>query len=194
MSVTPEQILAHRKARKESGMTGCITGQPEPELDFFGYADVQSWRPADPMNPHCFCFDCRDLWDPKALIDTELVNTWHTEASKVYEDLLPKPETKLRPPPLLIPPRTETYLAWPMAPRHRDVMNETKEERIKKDLLDLISSFRGDLIEVMDSRRRTLYYENPQERDEFLKEVSKKEDDLWDKIRAAELLISALDH
>jgi hypothetical protein len=82
------EILQHRESRKDAGMVGCITGKPTPEMDFFGYRDVQSWRPADPMNPHCFCFDCRGLWDSDAAIDAELVNSGHWWACDVYASLL----------------------------------------------------------------------------------------------------------
>lgn len=87
-SLTTQQILNHRAARKAAGLVGCISGRPAPAINFFGYSDVQSWRPADPMNPHCFCFDCRDLWDRDAAIDLELVQSGHTRALEVYGELL----------------------------------------------------------------------------------------------------------
>lgn len=90
-------------------MAGCITGRPEPELDFFGYKDVQIWNldaqgrlNGDPgfdyMDPHCFCFDCRGAFDPKATVDAELVNRGHVRACFVYASLLPKvPEAPQQP-------------------------------------------------------------------------------------------------
>lgn len=83
------EILQDREARKSAGLVGCITGRPEPEISFFGYSDVQSWRPADPMDPHCFCFDCRELWDTDGTIDAELVNKGHNGALYAYRNLLP---------------------------------------------------------------------------------------------------------
>lgn len=89
-NITPEQVKAHRASRKTAGMAGCITGRPVPPMDFFGYKDVQSWRPADPMKPHCFCFDCRDLWDNDASIDVKLIQEGHKMAVWTYAELLPK--------------------------------------------------------------------------------------------------------
>lgn len=81
---SPMEILAHRKARKEAGLAGCITGKPVSTRIVFGFSDIQSWRPTNPMDPHCFCFDCRGLWDSEGTIDAELVNTGHAEARWVY--------------------------------------------------------------------------------------------------------------
>lgn len=100
MTITPTQVREHRELRKRSGMVGCITGRPEPEMDFFGYRDVQIWyRDAsgrlngDPgfnrMDPYCFCFDCRDSFDRDGTIDAELVNSGHQRAFFVYSSLLP---------------------------------------------------------------------------------------------------------
>lgn len=92
------EILLHRKNRKDAGMAGCITGRPTPELDFFGFRDVQIWHMdasgrlicdgGDRMDPYCLCFDCRDAFDPKAEIDTQLVNQGHERACYVYASLL----------------------------------------------------------------------------------------------------------
>jgi hypothetical protein len=96
-TITPQQIINHRAWTQASGASGCITGRPVPEISFFGFRDVQSWRPADPMNPHCFCFDCRGLWDKDATIDAELVNSGHKWACEAYASLLPtRPSTPVR--------------------------------------------------------------------------------------------------
>jgi hypothetical protein len=79
------------------------------------------------------------------------------------------------------------------APRHRDIMNESRDTRIKKDLLELIGDFQNELITVMDSRRRSIFMKNEEEREAYLADVDEKEADLWNKMRAAETLISALD-
>lgn len=86
--VSPSAIIEHRANRKRSGMVGCITGKPVPEINFYGFSDVQSWRPADPMEPHCFCFDCRELWDSDGTIDAQLVNNGHEWACQVYRSIL----------------------------------------------------------------------------------------------------------
>lgn len=88
--ITPQQILDDRTARKDAGLVGCMTGQPEPAIDFSGYNDVQIWRPLDPKDPHCFCFDCRDIFDTFGEIDAELVNEGHANACYAYRNLVPE--------------------------------------------------------------------------------------------------------
>jgi hypothetical protein len=97
--ISPSQILNHREARKNSGLVGCITGRPEPEMDFFSFRDVQIWnRDAsgrlngdegfNPRDPWCFCFDCRDAFDPNGTTDAELINEGHTRATEVYQNII----------------------------------------------------------------------------------------------------------
>jgi hypothetical protein len=103
------------------------------------------------------------------------------------------PSTPLAaPPPLEIPPLRATLMSLP-APRHRDILNESPEVRIKKDILQMVMKYRSDLIDVMDSRRTAPHHDEPEAREEYLAAVRKKEDDIWDKIRACELLITDLD-
>lgn len=245
LNVTKEQIQQHRASRKASGLAGCITGRPVSNRICFGYSDVQSWRPADPMKPHCFCFDCRDLWDNDASIDLQLLEQGHKIAMLTYAELLP---TDKRPAPIKeapalakptpgggigwgtgtfsaddeltapLPARTmtehpEPYKMGPFfppplrvdttlgsyddfdevptslpAPRHRDVMNETKAERLKGDLGELRAKIQGDLVRTMDKRRRGVFYEEP-ERSEFLLRVDQEEHALWVKLDAVELLL-----
>lgn len=114
LSITTDQILNHRAARKAAGLVGCISGKPAPPINFFGYSDVQSWRPSDPMNPHCFCFDCRGLWDRDATIDLQLVQTGHRGALEVYGELLVTQILRvfsMRP---LLPASAPTVRAFPM--------------------------------------------------------------------------------
>lgn len=258
-NVTTSQILEHRTTRKCCGLVGCITGRPAPEMDFFGYRDVQIWfRDAaghlngDPgfnrRDPYCFCFDCRGAFDPQGALDAELVNEGHERACETYASLLQQVPVEVRaPPPTPLLQRTLTHYpgvlscvredknraaggggsssavsspppppprASPVfpprikipvraddgevpfslpAPRHRDIMNESRETRLKKDLFELLTNYRGEMITIMDSRRSACFYDDPAERDEFLKKVRKQEDELWDKIHAAELLIRSLD-
>lgn len=97
--VSPSQILSHRESRKNAGLVGCITGRPEPEMDFFSFRDVQIWnRDAsgrlngdegfNPRDPWCFCFDCRDTFDPHGTTDAELVNEGHSRATEVYQTVI----------------------------------------------------------------------------------------------------------
>jgi hypothetical protein len=100
-TITPSEILNHRKMRKQSGMAGCITGRPQPTMDFFGFRDIMIWNMdaegrlnGDPgfnrMDPRCFCFDCRESFDSDGTVDAELVNTGHVRACFVYASLLSK--------------------------------------------------------------------------------------------------------
>ncbi len=242
LNITAQQIQDHRAARKASGLAGCITGRPVPEMSLYGYSDVQSWRPADPMKPHCFCFDCRDLWDKDASIDLQLLKEGHKMAMWTYAELLPadqRPKKEAETPALAkpmpgggtealvggwgvpLPPRTmtehpeayvrgvprEVFFPPPRvdtsapayesfeevptslpAPRHRDVMNETKAERLRGDLAELRAKIQGDLVRTMDKRRRGVYYEEP-DRSEYLRSVDQQENALWLKLDAVELLM-----
>ena len=98
--ITPQQILDDRANRKNAGLTGCITGRPDPGLDFFGFRDVQIWfmdangnlnghPDFNRKNPMCFCFDCRGAFDPRGEVDAELVNEGHANARHTYRSLLP---------------------------------------------------------------------------------------------------------
>ena len=198
MSITTSQIQAHRAARKASGLTGCISGRPVPPMDFGGYKDVQSWRPSDPMKPHCFCFDCRDLWDNDASIDLQLLKDGYAAALSTYAELLLPQRTNgggLLPPPLRVDTFLGSYDSFEEvptslpAPRHRDVMNETKEERLKKDLGELRATIQGDLVRAMDKRRCGVFYDEP-ERSEYLRSVDDQENKLWLKLDAVELLMN----
>lgn len=226
LNVTPEQIQAHRASRKASGLAGCITGRPMPELDFFGYKDVQSWRPSDPMQPHCFCFDCRELWDNDATIDLQLIKDGHKMALWTYAELLPKemvppkeappapslakpignsvpllPRTNggglsalgLGIPPLRIDtsaPRHESFEEVPTslpAPRHRDMMNETQEQRLKNDLAELRARIQDDIVTTMDKKRHA--FDNDAERTDFIRKLAAEEGKLWAKLDAVNLLL-----
>lgn len=98
--ITSQQILDDRANRRDAGLAGCLTGKPVPEIDFFGYNDVQIWfldasgrLNGDPgfnyKDPHCFCFDCRGAFDPKGEVDAELVNEGHVNALYTYRNLVP---------------------------------------------------------------------------------------------------------
>ena len=223
-AITPAQIIAHRDARKASGMAGCITGRPKPtrEIDFFGFRDIQIWNQdangrfnGDPgfdrKNPGCFCFDCRSAFDTSGIIDAELVNEGHARACAVYANLLgtnttttetntsssstddiPLTRTEENAPwvysfpqrslthypgslsaPSIKRQGSETYNGVTLhitpptlsattfdeiptslpAPRHRDIMNETLNERIKNDLARLRGEIQSELVNVMDMRR-----------------------------------------
>ena len=234
LSITPQNIIDHRAARKAAGMVGCISGRPVPEMDFFGYRDVQSWRPADPMKPHCLCFDCRELWDNDASIDLQLILNGDEWAREVYATLLPMdmrpaprpqhkeganpaplalpmrsngggismmPERGDSPAPVPLPPRVSTsgpsygsFGEIPMslpAPRARDIMNESPDERLRGDLAVLRGKLQSDLVVVMDSRRHAITYDNPDEAAAFLSTVRDQETVLWKKLDAIDLLLNA---
>ncbi len=126
--ITPQQILEDRATRKASGMVGCMTGRPAPDLsyprDFFGFRDVQIWNMdwngrmnGDPnfnrRDPCCFCFDHRGAFDPTGEIDASLVNERHNRAAYAYRNLLPN-EQVVNPyavpaPPALVIPEAPNY-------------------------------------------------------------------------------------
>lgn len=108
--ITPQQILDDRATRRAAGLAGCMTGKPVPEMDFFGYRDVQIWNmdanglmPGQEgfnrKNPYCLCFDHRDAFDPKGEVDAELVKEGNVNALYTYRNLvpdLPLPEAQTR--------------------------------------------------------------------------------------------------
>ena len=75
------------------------------------------------------------------------------------------------------------------APRHRDIMNETKEERLSMDLAELRGQLQGDLIVVMDSRRRLAFYDNLEERVAEARKINSQENAIWAKLDAIDLLM-----
>lgn len=116
-SLTSQQILNHRAARKAAGLVGCISGRPAPPMDFFGFRDVQIWNMdangrmnGDPgfnrKDPGCFCFDCRGAFDPKAEVDLELVQSGHARALEVYGELLVTPPPAPTTSTMLLPKRS----------------------------------------------------------------------------------------
>jgi hypothetical protein len=133
LNITAQQILDNRKARKDAGLVGCISGRPVPALDFFGYRDVQIWfydangkLNGDPgfdrKNPMCFCFDCRSAFDPDGTVDLELVLNGHGKACATYTNILiaevkPAKDEQVAQPSkhatVPLPPRTETCVPAP---------------------------------------------------------------------------------
>lgn len=235
LNITAQQIIDNRTARKSAGLVGCISGRPVPELDFFGYKDVQIWNVdanghmnGDPgfnrMDPGCFCFDCRSAFDPRAEVDLQLVQNGHVEARRTYASLLP---TELVPPPrdpptpssstaptpaLPLPTRSMSGgIAPPLllrvdtaprsygsfseiptslpAPRARDILNETPNERLRADLGTLRGKLQSKLIVAMDRARQAVSYDDPTERATFLATVREDEQALWRKIDAIDLLL-----
>lgn len=90
MNITVEKIKQCRAEKKASGARSCITGEDVPLYSLKGI----SWRPDDPMNPGCFCHDCRSTWDPDGSIDLELIKNGHKWACHAYSAILPdKKET-----------------------------------------------------------------------------------------------------
>ncbi len=276
LSITPQNIIDHRAARKAAGMVGCISGRPVPEMDFFGYKDVQIWNidasgrlnghpEFNRRDPWCFCFDCRGAFDPRGIVDAEIVNEGHVRAREVYATLLPvdmrpapavEPKEGPNPAPLsaalalpmrsngggidmlcsdtrgvslcaddadlghelspytddsaeptllpgrvpLLPrvttsqPRYGSFGEVPMslpAPRARDIMNESPQERLRADLAILKGQLQSELVVVMDRRRNAVCYDNPDEAAAFLAGVREQEAALWKKLDAVDLLLNA---
>ena len=205
LNITPEQIKAHRASRKAAGLVGCKDGSDAPSNSLSGI----SWRPANPMNPSCFCHDCRDTWDSDASVDLQLLKDGHEKAMWTYTSLLPvlpkrsngggiemshdglpptrtmteHPEAYARgvPREVFFPPPIQTSLP-------RDVLNEMPNERLKNDLAELRGNIQRELVRVMDKKRSAAYRDEPQ-RSEFLHCVNEEEGTLWKKLDAVELLL-----
>ena len=217
LSLTTQNIIDHRASRKASGLVGCITGRPEPEFSPFGYSDVQSWRPADAMNPHCFCFDCRELWDSDATIDLELIKQGNKMAIWTYADILPadlrstvvKPEPARVKPDLALPMRSNggglsmmPDLGYELSPytddgpvplslpkpTPRDLLNETDDQRLKMDLAILRGKLHSDLVVTMDKRRMATCMPDA-ERTAYLANLRDEKDELWRKVNAIDVLL-----
>ena len=86
--LSTQDILNHRSLRRASGVKGCKDGSDAPLTSLHGI----SWRPLDPMNPSCFCFDCRDEYDSDGTIDLQLYNEGHEGAKFTYDNLSEKEE------------------------------------------------------------------------------------------------------
>ena len=210
-TVTPQQILNHRTWTLAANQRQCewygIT-------TFVG----ASYPPITPGDPPCFCATCRNLYDSSGEVDAELVNTGQVNARKAYASLFlpPSPPSEVTrteenggwtdlfpkrsgtewhggvPLHVTIPSLSATHFdAIPLslpAPRHRDVMNETDDERIKNDLALLRMKYQRDLIEKMDSKR-SVFLDNP-DREKVLASIRAEEDVIWQKIEAIKLLLS----
>jgi hypothetical protein len=215
-NITAEQIVNHRAARKKAGLQGCQDGSDMPfhSLRGISWKRDTKGRAADhpdfdPDDPHCFCHDCRRTFDPEGTHDLKLIEKGNQEAIRVYADILrpPLPQRSngggIAPPPPLglqrsmtlgiqIPSITvTTFEDLPMslpAPRARDVMNEHPRERLKKDLFELRGKIQSKLITTMDSRRRAVSM-SEEEREAFLDLVQQKENALWAKLDAVDLLL-----
>lgn len=195
-TVSPSDILNHRKWRSASGLVGCKDGSDAPLSSLRGI----SWRPADPMNPSCFCHDCRSEWDSDGVIDAELVNSGHKMACYTYNSLLEKPTYPVLPtrtngggipPPLDIPPLSATtFEEIPTsipAPRNRDIMNETNEVRLRNDLFEYLMKLEDDLINMMDTKRN-IFPDMPN-RDLLIEKIMAAEGRLRDKIDSIRALL-----
>lgn len=86
--LTTDDIIAHRVSRKESGSVGCKDGSDALPGGLLSMRGI-SWRPMNPMNPSCFCHDCRTQWDPTGTIDLELLKQGNSRALFTYESILP---------------------------------------------------------------------------------------------------------
>ena len=119
-NITPEQIKQHRAGRKAAGLYGCKNGADAPLDSLKGI----SWRPADPMNPSCFCHDCRDTWDNDASVDIQLIETNNKDARWTYASLLPAdaiPPKEAPNPALALPMRSNGGgVGWGSVPRFSD--------------------------------------------------------------------------
>lgn len=94
-------------------------------------------------------------------------------------------------PPLSIPSLSATHFdeiptSLP-APRHRDIMNETTEERIKNDLARFRSDIQNELVFIMDTRRNI--FTDGAGKDELLDYLNDKEATLQNKLDAINVIL-----
>ncbi len=196
ITITSQDILNDRAARKAAGLVGCLTTKPSPEeINFFGFRDVQIWNmdaqgrlngdpEFDRMNPHCFCYDCRGAFDGRGEVDAQLVNSGHSRALDAYRNIVPPSSDAV--PDVLPASNIPTSLPPPIP---RDIMNESPEDRLRRDLTDLRAKIQSDLVVIMDSRRRLDWME-PDEARNLAHQIDDEESDLWAKIRAIDLLLN----
>jgi hypothetical protein len=157
------------------------------------------------MDPHCFCFDCRELWDSDGSIDLELIQRGNEQALWTYAQILPADMIPAPLPPvasILLPTRSNgggiplmmdsddgpVPLSLPK-PTPRDITNETLEERLKMDLSLLRADIHRDLIITMDKARNLICLPEA-ERAEYMANLRTEEDKLWRKLDAIELLLA----
>ena len=177
LSISPSDILAHRSRRKQAGLVGCKDGSDMPLSSLSG----MSWRPADPMNPSCFCFDCRDTWDADGLIDLHLLQNGHERAVDTYASLFShKTKAPVSPPVAdvglsnLAPTTTEVgfsneiqvpavplSLSLPIpAPNH--------EPAILQSISQLIREVQAEQIRAMDLKRLSVMTEDAQQKERIV--------------------------
>jgi hypothetical protein len=208
LTITPQQIQENRAARKAAGLWGCKSEGDTRltsmrgiswKMDAKGrYGDDKDY---DPEDPACFCYDCRESFDPDAVVDLKLIVKGHEGALRAYATLLPD-ELRPAPTPALnlakrtpgggidtLLPTYSTFEEVPMslpAPTHRDIMNESPQQRLKGDLATLRYDLHGQLIVCMDKER--LAYDGP-DKESFLASLREEEKKLWAKLKAVELLL-----
>ena len=186
--ITTQDILNHRALRRASGIKGCKDGSDAPLTSLHGI----SWRPLDSMNPSCFCFDCRDEYDPDGKIDLQLYNEGHAAAKFTYDNLSEKEENPQSV--LFMQISQPTFTAFdevpsPLpAPIHRNILEETPTERLHKDLVLLKENLFAKLNIVLETRDREDDMAM-QDIPAFRSKIQTECRVLWDKIRAIDTLL-----
>ena len=187
--ITTEQIIAHRERRKASALTGCIDGS---DRYINSLSNGISWRPADPMNPHCFCHDCRSLWDSEGSIDLELIKKGNEHACFTYASILPTKKDILRD----LRSKTDDALE-DFVKAQMDLFAKTEEIKEAQEEYDR----RSDLLSVMNSKDYTYLKAHEAEmdymdRDLFIRNnhitsLKSKEFELEEKCRTMEAALNA---
>ena len=186
--LSTQDILNHRSLRRASGMKGCKDGSDAPLTSLHGI----SWRPLDPMNPSCFCFDCRDEYDEDGMIDLQLYNEGHQHARFTYESLHEKEENPQSA--LFVQISQPTFTSFdeipsPLpSPIHRNILEESPTERLHQDLILLKEDLFAKLNTVLVTRDRE--DDMPmQDIPAFRSKIQRECRVLWDKIRAIDTLL-----
>lgn len=76
------------------------------------------------------------------------------------------------------------------APRARDILNESPDERLRADLGILRGKLQTKLVLAMDRARQAVCYDDAEERATFLATVRADEQALWRKLDAVDLLLN----
>ena len=168
LSISTADILAHRAGRKAAGLVGCKDGSDAPLNSLSGI----SWRPADPMNPDCFCFDCRETWDADAFIDLHLLENGHDGALHTYASLVfPKTSSSSATvsAPAEVPPQSSEVGLSNVAPSIIIPMSlppplPNHEHPIFQSISRLLSEIQSEQIRAMDLKRRSTFADDPQEK------------------------------
>jgi hypothetical protein len=181
LSISTSDILAHRAGRQAAGLLGCKDGSDMPLGSLRGI----SWRPADPLDPHCFCFDCRGTWDADGTIDLQLLEKGHMGAVDTYASLLPPTmrmatEERTAAPSVFTPAMMMTGSSPGLSniPTSLPPVSTTRtfENCIFSTITHLIGEVQSEQIRAMDMKRHAIMTDDPVKKQHII-DVSNAQED-----------------